>query len=129
MIVLDTHIWFWWINNDHQSLGSVRQEQIASAETIAVSAISCFEIAWLERHRRISLPCQPSEWFEKALSHSSIELLQITPAIATRAVNMHEHHSDPQDRIIIATAVEYNAKLMSSDSKFSRYSELEGRLL
>lgn len=129
MIVLDTHIWFWWINNDYQSLGPVRQEQIASAETIAVSVISCFEIAWLERHRRISLPCQPSEWFEKALGLSGIELLPITPAIATRAVNMHEHHSDPQDRIIIATAVEYNAKLMSSDGKFSRYSELEGRLL
>jgi len=129
MIVLDTHIWFWWINNDHQSLGSIRQEKIASAEIIAVSAISCFEIAWLERHRRISLPCQPTEWFEKALSHSNIELLPITPTIATRAVNMHEHHSDPQDRIIIATAVEHNAKLMSSDSQFSKYSELEGRLL
>lgn len=129
MIVLDTHIWFWWINEDRLNLESVRQEQIACAEIIAVSAISCFEIAWLERHRRISLPCEPSEWFEKALSHSSIELLPITPAIATRAVNMHEHHSDPQDRIIIATAVEHNAKLMSSDGKFSRYSELEGRLL
>jgi PIN domain nuclease of toxin-antitoxin system len=129
MIVLDTHVWFWWINNDHLSLAAVRQEQISSAETIAVSAISCFEIAWLERHQRISLPCQPSEWFEKALSHSGIELLPITPAIATRAVNMHEHHSDPQDRIIIATAVEHNAKLMSSDSKFTRYTELEGLLL
>lgn len=129
MIVLDTHIWIWWINNDYQSLGSIRQEQIASAETIAVSAISCFEIAWLERHRRISLPCQPSEWFEKALSDSGIELLLLTPVIAIRAVNMPEHHSDPQDRIIIATAVEHNAKLMSSDGKFSKYTELEGRLL
>ena len=129
MIVLDTHIWFWWINNDHQSLGSIRQEQITSAEIIAVSAISCFEIAWLERHRRIILPCQTTEWFEKALSQSNIELLPVTPAIAARAVNMHEHHSDPQDRIIIATAVEHNAKLMSSDSKFSRYAELEGLLI
>jgi PIN domain nuclease of toxin-antitoxin system len=129
MIVLDTHIWFWWINNDHQSLGAVRQEQIASAKTIAVSAISCFEIAWLERHQRICLPCKTTEWFEKALSHSNIELLPVTPAIAVRAVNMHEHHSDPQDRIIIASAIEHNAKLMSDDSKFPLYLELDGRLL
>jgi len=61
MILLDTHIWFWWINNDIQSLGLIRQEKITSAEIIAVSAISCFEIAWLERHGRISLPCQPTE--------------------------------------------------------------------
>jgi len=129
MIVLDTHIWLWWINNDYQHLGSARQEQIAGADVVCVSAISCFEVAWLERHQRINLPCQATEWFEKALSHSGILLLPITPAIAARAVVLHEHHSDPQDRIIIASAIEHNAKLMSDDSKFSRYAELEGRLL
>lgn len=129
MIVLDTHIWLWWINNDLQSLGSIRQEQIVSAETIAVSAISCFEIAWFERHQRISLPFQPTEWFEKALNKSGIELLPVTPAIATRAVDLHEHHSDPQDRIIIATALEHKAKLMSDDRKFPKYTELDGLLL
>jgi len=129
MIILDTHIWIWWINNDHQSLGIARQEQIASTETVAVSAISCFEVAWLERHRRISLPCQTTEWFDKALSQSGISLLPITPAIATRAVGLPEHHSDPQDRIIIASAIENNAKLMSNDSKFPLYLDLEGLLL
>lgn len=129
MIILDTHIWIWWINNDFQFLDSSRQECIASAEVVAVSAISCFEVAWLARHRRISLPCQPTEWFDKALSHSGIVLLPITPAIATRAVDLQEHHSDPQDRIIIATAIEHSAKLMSDDSKFTKYAELEGRLL
>ena len=129
MIVLDTHIWFWWVNNDRKTIGSIRREQITSARTIAVSAISCFEIAWLERHGRIYLPCQPVEWIEKALSQSGIELLPITPAIATRAVNLQEHHNDPQDRIIIASAIEHNAKLMSDDSKFPLYQELEGLLL
>ena len=31
MIVLATHIWLWWINNDYQHWGSARQEQIAGA--------------------------------------------------------------------------------------------------
>ena len=129
MIVLDTHIWLWWINNDQHSMGMTRQQQIENAEIIAVSAISCFEVAWLERHLRISLPCQPAEWFEKALHHSGIVLLPITPAIAARAVNLPEHHSDPQDRIIIASALEHNARLMSDDGKFVKYSELKERLL
>jgi PIN domain nuclease of toxin-antitoxin system len=129
MIVLDTHIWLWWINNDAKNLGSIRQEQIANAETVAISAISCFEVAWLERHRRISLPCQSKEWFEMALTQSGLALLPITPAIAIRAVDLPEHHSDPQDRIIIASAIEHEAKLMSDDSKFAKYAELEGCLL
>lgn len=129
MIILDTHIWIWWANNDFQLLDSRRQKLIASADLVAVSAISCFEVAWLERHQRISLPCQPTDWFDKALSQSGITLLPITPAIAARAVDLHEHHSDPQDRIIIASALEHNAKLMSDDSKFSLYLELNGQLL
>lgn len=129
MIILDTHIWIWWINNELQLLASSRQQHLASADMVAVSAISCFEVAWLERHGRISLPCQPVDWFEKALSHSGIVLLPITPAIAARAVDLPEHHSDPQDRIIIATAIEHQAKLMSDDSKFPIYLELEGCLL
>ncbi len=129
MIVLDTHIWFWWINNDHHCLSATRQQQIENAEVIAVSAISCFEIAWLERHQRINLPCQPNEWFEKALNNSGIILLPITPSIAVRAVDLHEHHSDPQDRLIIATALEHNANLMTDDGKFAKYSELKGLLL
>jgi PIN domain nuclease of toxin-antitoxin system len=110
-------------------LGAARQQKITSAEEIGISAISCFEVAWLVRHRRISLPCPTTEWFDKALGKSGIALLPITPAIATRAVDLHEHHSDPQDRIIIASAIEHNAKLMSNDSKFLLYLELEGRLL
>jgi PIN domain nuclease of toxin-antitoxin system len=45
------------------------------------------------------------------------------------AVDLPEHHSDPQDRIIMATALAHDAKLMSSDSKFPIYAELAGRLL
>lgn len=128
MIVLDTPIWLWWINDDQRSLGLIRQEQIASAEVAAVSN-SCFDVAWLERHRRIALPCPQTEWFDKALSQSGIVLLPISPAIASRAVDLHEHHIDPQDRIIIASAIEHNARLMSDDSKFAKYAELEGCLM
>ena len=90
MIVLDTHIWVWWINKVFQLLEPCGQKRIASADIV---------------------------------------LLPITPAIATRAVGLQGHHSDPQDRIIIATAIEHQAELMSDDGEFPMYSELEGRLL
>jgi len=129
MIVLDTHIWLWWINHQIDQLSERRFQQINLAETVAVSAISCFEVAWLEHHGRISLPCNLESWFEKSLGESGIMLLPITPAISASAVHLHEHHSDPQDRIIIATALLHDAKLMSDDGKFPKYIELKGRLL
>jgi len=129
VIVLDTHIWLWWINNQLNQLSDSRRQQINLAETVGVSAISCFEVAWLEQHGRITLSCNVVSWFEKSLDESGIALLPITPTIAASAVCLHEHHSDPQDRIIIATALEHDAKLMSDDGKFSKYVELKDSLL
>ena len=129
MIILDTHIWLWWVNRDAAMLGANRKELIEAADTVAVSAISCFEVAWLGRHGRIVLPCDRGSWFEKALQGSGIMLLPITPQIAGMAVDLPEHHSDPQDRIIIATALAHEGQLMSADRKFPLYEELARRLL
>jgi PIN domain nuclease of toxin-antitoxin system len=129
VIILDTHIWLWWVNSDVGALGTKRKELIDAADAAAVSAISCFEVAWLESHGRIALSCDRDSWFEKALHGSGIMLLPITPKIAGMAVDLPEHHSDPQDRLIIATALTHNGQLMSADRKFSLYKELAGRLL
>ena len=129
MIILDTHIWLWWINQDNERLGANRVAAIQSADIVAVSAISCFEVAWLDLHGRIELPCSRQTWFEKALEGSVIALLPITPAIATAAVELPEHHRDPQDRLIIATALINDAKLMSADQKFLKYQEIVNNLL
>lgn len=129
MIILDTHIWLWWINGDASKLGATRMEQIESSDEVGVSAISCFEVAWLERHGRIVLPIDRANWFEKALDGSGILLIPITPQIASIAVDLPEHHRDPQDRLIIAAAIACNACLMSADSQFPNYAELANKLL
>ena len=129
MIVLDTHVWLWWINQDQTRFKPEWTVRIESAEPAGVSAISCFEIAWLAHHGRIELPDTGEDWFNKALDGSGIALLPLTPQIARIAVQLPEHHSDPQDRLIIATALSHNATLISLDEKFSRYVELAGCLL
>jgi PIN domain nuclease of toxin-antitoxin system len=129
MIILDTHIWLWWINQDTQKLGEHLHQWIDQEETVAVSAISCFEVAWLQCHKRISLHCELNHWFEYALNGSDIALLPISPKIASKAATLPEHHSDPQDRLIIATSIIYKARLASKDNKFRLYNELKDYLL
>lgn len=129
MIILDTHIWLWWIGKDDQHLKNTWRERIADAKQVGVSAISCFEVAWLVQHGRVELSESLNLWFEKALSGSGIDLVAITPEIARIAVQLPEHHRDPQDRLIIATALAHDAFLMSADGKFTLYQELQGRLL
>ena len=55
MIVLDTHIWLWWVNGNTEKLSPKRLDAIQQQDSVGVSAISCFEVAWLQTHGRISL--------------------------------------------------------------------------
>lgn len=129
MILLDTHVWLWWINLDTAKLADERRQQIEAADKVGVCVISCFEVAWLERHSRLTLPCDCRTWFNKALDGSGVTLMPITPEIAWQAVHLPPHHRDPHDRLIIATALVEGANLMSFDTQFPMYQELSGLLL
>ena len=69
------------------------------------------------------------EWFRGALAQAKIELFPITVEIAARSVELTPIHKEPFDRLIIATALEYGAKLASVDSLFSKYPELKNILM
>ena len=103
--------------------------EIERAPRVGVSPVSCFELTLAHRRGRLELPLPPREWFPLALAGSHVELLPLTPAIAARAVELPDIHRDPFDRIIIATALEMDARLASVDGHFASYTALAGRLL
>lgn len=129
MIVLDTHIWHWWINQIPGKLSLEIITLIEETDEVAVSAISCFEMAWLVRHDRIDLDMPFEYWFSEVENNTDIQILPVTAQIGIQAAALPEHHKDPQDRIIIATALAYSAHLLSFDSAFPTYRELDGRLI
>ncbi len=129
IIVLDTHIWLWLINSDFDRFPSSWLERFELAEILAVSPLSCYEIALAQIRGRLELTCSSREWFSRALAPAKIELLPLTTEIAVRAVNLSPIHKDPFDRLIIATALEYEAKLASLDSLFAKYPELKNYLM
>lgn len=129
VIVLDTHIWLWFINSNLDKFPSHWLPQIEDASRVGVSPVSCYEIALAHSRGRIKLPSTANEWFQEALTTVGIEIFPLTEVIASRAVDLSPVHRDPFDRLIIATALVYKAKLASIDSKFIEYSELDGWLM
>jgi PIN domain nuclease of toxin-antitoxin system len=129
IIVLDTHIWYWWVNLEHHRLGPHLLTAIENAPCVGVSAVSCFELALAHRRKRLELPLALPDWFAYALEGSQIELFPLTREISAQAVALSEIHRDPFDRIIIATAIAFDAALASVDGHFSAYPELAKRLL
>ena len=127
MIVLDTHIWVWWVHGDER-LTRTQAEVIEANETdaIGVSAISCWEIAKLVEYGRLELPGSLEEWFEDALGYPGIRLFELTPEIVIEATQLPgEFHRDPADQMIVATARVYGCPLVTSDGRFIEYPHVE----
>jgi len=123
MIILDTHIWIWWVHQP-DLLTEIQIETIAAQESeiIGVSAISCWEIAKLVEYQRLALPCSLEEWFEEALNYPGIELISLSPKIAIESTRLPGNfHKDPADQIIVATARIYNCPLVTLDKKILDY--------
>lgn len=126
MIVLDTHIWVWWVHEDER-LTQPQRDAIGASETdvIGVSAISCWEVAKLVQAGRLELPGALEEWFDQALSYPGVQLLALTPEIAIESTRLPgEFHRDPADQIIVATARVYGCPLLTADDKIVNYSHV-----
>jgi PIN domain nuclease of toxin-antitoxin system len=123
VIVLDTHIWIWWIHGDPALPASARA-LIDSSETtgIAVSAISCWEVAKLAERGRLTLPCPVLEWLQQALSYPGVRLIELSPRICAESAQLPgEFHLDPADQIIVATARILDAPLVTADGRNLEY--------
>jgi PIN domain nuclease of toxin-antitoxin system len=119
MIVLDTHIWVWWIYNDDRLSEKYRHAiQRAEEDGLGLSVISCWEVAKLVEVQKLTLHCPLDEWMNTALSYPGIELLELTPHIAIESTRLPgRFHRDPADQIIVATARVHEAQLLTIDEK------------
>lgn len=123
MIVLDTHVWVWWVHGDERlTAGQVEIIQASEADVVGVSAISCWEVAKLVKIGRLELPLSLEKWLEQALSYPGIRVIELTPEIAIESTRLPgEFHRDPADQIIVATARVHDCPLVTSDERILDY--------
>jgi len=125
-LLLDTHIWLWLVIGDKTLKNSAVTiiKKAAQQHAIYISAISMWEVAMLEFSGRIALGCSTSEWIHRALSAPGLSLAALSPEIVVDSVNLPDKfHTDPADRIIVATARKMNLTLMTRDERILKYSK------
>jgi PIN domain nuclease of toxin-antitoxin system len=123
VIVLDTHVWIWWVHGEPR-LTRAAAQRLEQEETtgIGVSAISCWEIAKLVERERLALPLPVEDWLASALGYPGVALVPISPRIAVESTQLPgTFHNDPADQLIVATARVLGCPLMTADHKISGY--------
>ncbi|HVN06463.1 MAG TPA: type II toxin-antitoxin system VapC family toxin [Bryobacteraceae bacterium] len=124
-LLLDTHCWVWLQSGELQrfSTGSVAAiERAAQSGLLRVSVISVWEIALLESKGRVQMHMDCMEWVRRALETPGLTLVPLTPEIAVESTRLPgEFHADPADRILVATARNIGAPLLTRDRALIAY--------
>lgn len=122
MIILDTHIWIWWVSNSSR-LTQNHQKYIQqySSQGLGVSIISCWEVAKLVEKNRLDLSISVDRWLEKAIDYPNVRVLDLTLPVIVQSTHLEGFHNDPADQIIVASAKVYNCPLLTADNKIINY--------
>lgn len=125
--LLDTHTWVWW-HMHPENLSQKVKSLIADSsryDELLLSAISVWEFCKLLEKGRLGVSCDPEEWLATALAMPKLRLVPLTPPIAYRSTVLPQPlASDPADQIIIATARNENATILTKDDVLRRYAHV-----
>lgn len=124
MIVLDTHVWVWWVSESRELPPRVRRviDREAEEHPIHVSSISAWEVAMLVKKGRLALTLSAEDWIAACEALPVLRFVPVDNRILVRSVFLPEpFHNDPADRIIVATSVLLGARLVTRDDKLRAY--------
>jgi PIN domain nuclease of toxin-antitoxin system len=126
MIILDTHIWIWWADNNPRLTQQHRQWiQQYQSQGLGVSIISCWEVAKLVENNRLAMSIAVDEWLTAAKAYRGVQLLNLTIPIVVESTKLTGFHRDPADQLIVATARIYGCPLLTADSKILAYPDVQ----
>jgi PIN domain nuclease of toxin-antitoxin system len=124
MILLDTHAWVWWVNGQPSLSRKADRsiQQAARSAGVYVSSISGWEITQLVVRGRLELTMDVEPWVAKSEGMPFLHFVPVDNAIALKSVCLPEPlHSDPADRMIIATSMILGFPLVTRDKQILDY--------
>lgn len=122
MIVLDTHVLVW-LAAERERLTAPALDALESELDLAFALASVQEIAYLAVRGRLDMDRPVAKWVSDALGILGARALSPTVSTSIRAGSLdpHDFHGDPMDRLIYATAVEHDARLVTADERLRQF--------
>jgi PIN domain nuclease of toxin-antitoxin system len=120
VIILDTHVIVWFTERNAE-LGHTARRTIGAklelGET-AMSAASVFELAWLDRRRRLNLPISLDAYLA-SIAEIGVRTIPVSAKAALFGARLDLPQGDPVDRMIAGAALAEGVKLMTGDAEIA----------
>ncbi|MBD2609833.1 type II toxin-antitoxin system VapC family toxin [Nostoc punctiforme FACHB-252] len=121
-ILLDTHIFLWFISGDNQLSTDVRDAICNLDNKIYLSVVSIWECIVKYQLGKLPLPESPEIYLPKQRDRHQITNLNLDEGSVTQLTSLPLLHNDPFDRMLICQALHHNLTIATVDGQIRAYS-------
>ncbi len=116
-LLLDTHIWIWMALDPSRLSQKVEKAVIDTGNELFLSPISVWELVMLTQKGRVSLEQDVISWTGRTMEAWQLQEAPLTAEVALETSRINLAHSDPADRLIVASAKVLAMTLVTADEK------------
>ena len=120
-LLLDTHIFLWFISGDARLLGSLRQIIRHPENDVYLSVVSIWEVIIKHALGKLPLPEPPEVYLPKQRRLHLIQSLPVDEDSVSQLSKLPLLHRDPFDRMLICQALQYDLTIATVDSAIRAY--------
>ncbi len=120
-LLLDTHVFLWWIGDSDKLSQPAREVLADSANDAFLSTASAWEMAIKIRIGKLSLSEDLDRFLPAQLGRNAIRVIPIGLSHAMHVRRLPLHHRDPFDRMLVAQAQLEEMTLLTADRWIRRY--------
>ena len=121
-LLLDTHIFLWYISGDKKLAESTKDAISNSANDVYLSVVSLWEAVIKYRLGKLPLPQAPETYLPEQRKRHRISSLSLDEASVKPLALLPSLHRDPFDRMLICQANNHNLTLVTVDPAIRVYS-------
>jgi len=124
-LLLDTNAAIWLSRDELKASASEKLDEAARTGVATyLSPITAWEVGQLVSRNRLSLGATPQRWFARILAMPNVHLAELSPDILIASSFLPGNPPrDPADRILLATARDLGATLITRDRLLLKYGE------
>ncbi len=120
-ILLDTHIFLWFISGDTRLSTDVRDAIRDPDNEVYLSSVSIWEIIVKYQLGKLPLPEPPETYLPKQRNLHQIASLTLDESSVVQLVNLPSLHRDPFDRMLICQALQNGLTIATVDGQILAY--------
>ena len=124
-ILLDTHIFLWFINKDRKLSTKTRDAIRDRNNQVYLSVVSIWESIIKYQLGKLPFPESPEIYLPQQRNRHLIKSLSLDENSCSKLITLPAIHRDPFDRILICQALQHNLTIATVDKNIRNYSSVD----